>query len=343
MKSPLLLLIKILICSIFIPVLISIVSYKGIDITNQDKIEYSSSSKKSQVEVNYETVDKQSPVITIYNAKLGKYQDMDIEEYLYGVLAGEMPSDFEIEALKAQAVAARTFVMYKQNQGASKKHPKAIVCTDYSDCQEYKSYEELKSIKGEEWMKESYPKIKQAVDETKGHIVTYKEDPILTLYFSTSGGKTENSEEVFTSQYAYLQSVESPYDELYSPKYESTVEITNQKFVNAIKNSYSNINLDISKLSSQVKILKRSEGESVETIKIGNKEISGRSIRSIFGLNSSNFNIKFNKNSVVFEVKGYGHGVGMSQWGAQGMAKEDYKYYEILQHYYTDTDITDIY
>jgi len=343
MKSPLLLLIKILICSIFIPVLISIVSYKGIDITNQDKIEYSSSSKKSQVEVNYETVDKQSPVITIYNAKLGKYQDMDIEEYLYGVLAGEMPSDFEIEALKAQAVAARTFVMYKQNQGTSKKHPKAIVCTDYSDCQEYKSYEELKSIKGEEWMKESYPKIKQAVDETKGHIVTYKEDPILTLYFSTSGGKTENSEEVFTSQYAYLQSVESPYDELYTPKYESKVEITNQKFVNAIKNSYSNINLDISKLSSQVKILKRSEGESVETIKIGNKEISGRSIRSIFGLNSSNFNIKFNKNSVVFEVKGYGHGVGMSQWGAQGMAKEDYKYYEILQHYYTDTDITDIY
>ena len=96
--------------------------------------------------MNYETVDKQSPVITIYNAKLGKYQDMDIEEYLYGVLAGEMPSDFEIEALKAQAVAARTFVMYKQNQGASKKHPKAIVCTDYSDCQEYKSYEELKSI-----------------------------------------------------------------------------------------------------------------------------------------------------------------------------------------------------
>ena len=341
MKSPLVLLIKILICSIFIPVLISIISYKDIDTTNQENIEYSFNLNKSQV--NYETVDKQSPVITIYNTKLGKNQDMDIEEYLYGVLAGEMPSEFEIEALKAQAVAARTFVMYKQNQGVSKKHPKAIVCTDYSDCQEYKSYEELKSIKGEEWMKESYPKIQQAVDETKGHIVTYKEDPILTLYFSTSGGKTENSEEVFTAQYPYLQSVESPYDELYSPKYESTLDITNQEFVNYIKKRDSNINLYASKLSSQVKILKRSEGESVETIKIGNKEMSGRDIRSIFNLNSSNFDIKFNKESVIFEVKGYGHGVGMSQWGAQGMAKEDYKYYEILQHYYTDTEIIDIY
>ena len=341
MKSPLVLLIKILICSIFIPVLISIISYKDIDTTNQENIKYSFNLNKSQVD--YETIDKQSPIITIYNTKLGKNQDMDIEEYLYGVLAGEMPSDFDIEALKAQAVAARTFVMYKQNQGVSKKHPKAIVCTDYSDCQEYKSYEELKSIKGEEWMKESYPKIQQAVDETKGHIVTYKEDPILTLYFSTSGGKTENSEEVFTAQYPYLQSVESPYDELYSPKYESTLDITNQEFVNYIKKRYSNINLDASKLSSQVKILKRSEGQSVETIKIGNKEISGRDIRSIFNLNSSNFDIKFNKDSVVFEVKGYGHGVGMSQWGAQGMAKEDYKYYEILQHYYTDTEIIDIY
>ena len=202
MKSPLVLLIKILICSIFIPVLISIISYKDIDTTNQENIKYSFNLNKPQV--NYETIDEQSPIITIYNTKLGKNQDMDIEEYLYGVLAGEMPSEFEIEALKAQAVAARTFVMYKQNQGVSKKHPKAIVCTDYSDCQEYKSYEELKSIKGEEWMKESYPKIQQAVDETKGHIVTYKEDPILTLYFSTSGGKTENSEEVFTAQYPYL-------------------------------------------------------------------------------------------------------------------------------------------
>ena len=113
--------------------------------------------------------------------------------------------------------------------------------------------------------------------------------------------------------------------------------------MNYIKKRYSNINLDASKLSSQVKILKRSEGQSVETIKIGNKEMSGRDIRSIFNLNSSNFDIKFNKDSVVFEVKGYGHGVGMSQWGAQGMAKEDYKYYEILQHYYTDTEIIDIY
>jgi len=341
MKSPLLLLIKILIFSIFIPVLISITSYNGIDLINQYEVE--DTSKLKSLEINYETVDEESPVITIHNTKLGKNQDIDIEEYLYGVLAGEMPSDFDIEALKAQAVAARTFVMYKKNQGTSKKHPDAVVCTDYSDCQEYKSYEELKSIKGEEWMKESYPKIQQAVNETKGQIVTYEDEPILTLYFSTSGGKTENSEEVFSTQYPYLQSVDSPYDKLYSPKYTSTLTISNKDFINSIRKSYSNIKIDESKLSSQVKILKRSEGESVETIKIGNKEVSGRDIRNIFGLNSSNFDIKFDKENLTFEVKGYGHGVGMSQWGAQGMAKEDYKYYEILQHYYTGADITDTY
>ena len=132
MKSPLVLLIKILICSIFIPVLISIISYKDIDATNQENIEYSFNLNKSQV--NYETVDKQSPVITIYNTKLGKNQDMDIEEYLYGVLAGEMPSDFDIEALKAQAVAARTFVMYKQNQGVSTLCSRSHTLSDAQGC-----------------------------------------------------------------------------------------------------------------------------------------------------------------------------------------------------------------
>ncbi len=117
---------------------------------------------------------------------------MDIEEYLCGVVAGEMSTEFNIEALKAQAVAARTFVMYKEKQGNQSKHKDAVVCTDYRHCQEYKSYDELKKINGDEWMKNSYSKIEKAVKETKGNIITYDNEPILTLYFSTSSGKTEN-------------------------------------------------------------------------------------------------------------------------------------------------------
>ena len=113
--------------------------------------------------------------------------------------------------------------------------------------------------------------------------------------------------------------------------------------LNYLKKSYSDIQIDVSKLKSQVEILKRSEGGSVESIKIGNKEITGRDIRNIFGLNSANFEIKFGNEDLTFEVKGYGHGVGMSQWGAQGMAQEGYKYYEILEHYYTGTKIIDTY
>lgn len=344
MKSPLLVLVSIVATSIVVPIMISVTSYESIDA--QPKLQQSLSTKstnKTSKIINYETINKEAPNINVYNTKINKTQSMNIEEYLYGVLAGEMPSEFDIEALKAQAVAARTFVLYKDSQEKSSKHKDAVVCTDYTHCQEYKSYDELKQTKGDEWIKNSYPIIKQAIDETKGQIIVYDNKPILTLYFSTSSGKTENSEEVFSSNYPYLKSVDSPYDKNYSPKYESLLELANDEFVNILKKTYSDIQITQSNLKSQVNIVKRSEGGSVETIKLGNKEVTGRDIRSIFNLNSSNFDISFNNDALEFKVKGYGHGVGMSQWGAQGMAKDGYKYYEILQHYYTGTDIKDTY
>ena len=322
MNNPLGILAGIIVCSATLPIFLSVVSYDNIETNTSQKQEQLVETKSSQKYINYETIDKESPKINIYNHKTNKTEQMDIEEYLYGVLSGEMPSDFDIEALKAQAVAA--------------------VCTDYTHCQEYKSYEELKESKGEDWIKDSYPIIKQAVDETKGHIITYDGEPILPLYFSTSSGKTENSEEVFSTEYPYLRSVDSPYDK-YAPKYASTLKISNKDFVRKLKNTYSDINIIEDNLSSQIKILSRSDGGSVEKIKLGNKEVTGRDIRNILNLNSANFEIKFDTNSLDFVVKGYGHGVGMSQWGAQGMAEEGYKYYEILSHYYKDTIIKDLY
>ena len=342
MKNPLIVLASVVACSITIPILISIVSYDGIEATppNEKKVIVNETVNKV---INYETVDKESPTINVYNHKLGKTQKMDMEEYLCGVLAGEMSVKFNIEALKAQAVAARTFVMYKEKQGDSSKHKDAVVCTDYRHCQEYKSYDELKKKNGDEWMKNSYSKIQRAVKETKGQIITYDNEPILTLYFSTSSGKTENCEEVFSQSYPYLKSVDSPYDKNYSPKYVSTLKISNKDLVSTLKRSYSDIQISENNLSSQIKILDISDAGSVEKIKIGNKEIKGTDVRNILNLNSANFSIDFNDNYLDFIVKGYGHGVGMSQWGAEGMAEEGYKYYEILYHYYTGTQITDLY
>lgn len=348
MKSPLAVLATIIISAVSIPIVISVVSYQGIDIPgkihNEIRIKFSESiNGKDKKEVNYETVDKETPVIKVYNTKTNTVDNMNMEEYLYGVVAGEMPSDFELEALKAQAIAARTFVIYREEHPSSNKDKGAAVCTDYRHCQEYKSIEELKKVKGSEWIKTFYPKIKQAIDETKGQIIAYNDEPILTLYFSTSSGKTENSSEVFSANYPYLKSVDSPYDKTYSPRYASNVKISNKDFVKMLQSHYADIKISESDLKSQVKILKRSEGGAVEDIMLGNKQISGKDVRSIFKLNSANFEIKFKDNYLDFVVKGYGHGVGMSQWGAQGMAIDGYKYYEILEHYYTGTKIKDIY
>lgn len=344
MKNPLVVLGSVVLCCITIPIIISVVSYKNIEAIDKNNAsnDINIIKKPSKEVINYNTVDKESPVINIYNSETNQDMQMDIETYLYGVLSGEMPSDFDIEALKAQAVAARTYVMYKQESGNPAQHSNSVVCTDYRHCQEYKSYEALKKSEGDEWMNNSYSKIKQAVDETKGQIIVSDDKPILPLYFSTSSGKTENSEEVFSEKYTYLQSVDSPYDKL-SPKYVSTLKISNKDFVSAIRKSYSDIQIEESNLSSQIKVVETSTGGAVEKIKIGNKEITGRDVRAIFKLNSANFEISFEDDYMDFVVKGFGHGVGMSQWGAAGMADDGYLYYEILGHYYTGTTIKDLY
>lgn len=339
MKRSIISLMGIIVFGILISVLISVLFYgKNEELSNSKN----TNEESVQEEDTYEKVDYTSPSISVYNSSKDKIEEIDIETFLYGVLASEMSSDFEEEALKAQAVAARTYIIYKKENNMTQGHSGAYVCTNSSHCQAYASYDELKNKKGEEWIKESYPKIKKAVDDTKGHILTYEDKAILPLYFSTSSGMTENSEEVFASQYPYLKSVSSPYEEQ-SPKYYTEKKIKINEFVNLLKNNYKDISISESNIQNQVKILDRTSGGSVSIIKIGNKQLTGRNLRTIFGLNSANFDINFEENFVNFKVKGYGHGVGMSQWGAEGMASENYKYDEILYHYYTDTKIKDIY
>lgn len=341
MKKPIIFLIGTMTFCILLPVLISVLFYGKNEISSSESTK-NIMKKSEQDKDTYETVYSTSPTITVYNCSTNKTEKMDIETFLYGVVASEMSSDFSEEALKAQAVAARTYIIYKIENNITQGHNGADICTNSNHCQAYASYEELKNKKGDEWMNNSYPKIKQAVDDTKGHILTYDNKAILPLYFSTSSGKTENSEEVFSAQYPYLKSVSSPYEEQ-SPKYYTEKKINKNDFVNLLKKNYSSISISSENLNNTVKILDRTTAGSVNTIQVGNKKITGRNMRTIFGLNSSNFDLGFNGDTVIFKVKGYGHGVGMSQWGAEGMAQKNYKYDEILFHYYADTQIKDIY
>lgn len=293
-------------------------------------------------DTTYEKVDEEPPTINVYKVNKDKIEEMDIEEYLYGVLSSEMPSTFDEEALKAQAIAARTYVIYKMENNITSGHKNADICTNSAHCQAYTSYEDLKEIKGEDWINSDYVKVKKAVDDTKGQIITYEDKTILPLYFSTCSGKTENSEDVFSTQYPYLVSVDSPYDKS-SPKYSTTYSIKKSKFIKYIKNAYPKLSVSLNKLDEEVNVINRTEGGSVKTVQVGNIKISGTDLRKILNLNSSNFTINYNNDEINFNVKGYGHGVGMSQWGAEGMAKEGYKYYDILFHYFQGTDIKDMY
>lgn len=278
--------------------------------------------------------------INVYRHQSKTTEQINFEDYVKGVVAGEMPATFEPEALKAQAVAARTYSLSKvirSGDGGNPDHPSAPVCDD-THCQVYRSVEELSQIKSAEWMATGWPRIIEAVDSTRGELLYYQgalvEQP---LFHSASGGKTENSEDVFVSALPYLRSVDSPY-ETEAPHQGDQVSLSLSDFEKKIKKAYPKTS--IGKVSSStVKITNRSEGGRVATVQVGDLTLKGREIRDICGLRSANFSLSFQGGNIIFTSSGYGHGVGMSQWGANGMAQQGYTYQEILAHYYSGVEI----
>ncbi|QZY55532.1 stage II sporulation protein D [Crassaminicella profunda] len=288
-----------------------------------------------------EPIVESNQVVRVYIHETGEIKTLDLEEYIKGVVAGEMPAAFQMEALKAQAVAARSYAVSRINaygKDGHPSHPGAELC-DSVHCQVWLSKEKLRKLKAKNWMKDYWPKIEKAVDETKGMIMTYDNEPIKQpLFHSTSGGKTENSEDVFAAWVPYLRSVESPYEER-APHLEDEQKVLVSNFIKKIKNKYSDCNIEPSSISS-VKILERSEGGRVLKIQVGNKVLTGREIRELLGLRSANFKIVIEGENIKFITNGYGHGVGMSQWGANGMAERGHTFDEILKHYYIGVDIS---
>jgi stage II sporulation protein D len=282
---------------------------------------------------------RESQTVTLYRQQEGRVVTLDLEEYVAGVVAGEMPASFELEALKAQAVAARTYglsrIVRAGETGNPGDHPGAPLC-DSTHCQVYRSEEELMHLKGKNWMEDGWKKVRKASESTAGEVMYYQgtlvEQP---LFHSASGGKTENSEDVFVSALPYLRSVDSRF-EGDAPYQNENISVSFATFEKKIKEKYGAGNIT----PDTIKILSRSDGGRVKEIQVGDKVLSGRDIRELFGLRSANFTLAFNgKEDIVFTTRGYGHGVGMSQWGANGMAKAGYSYVEILQHYYLGVSI----
>ena len=267
-------------------------------------------------------------VIRVKDVSKNVVISVPFEDYIKGVLAGEMPANFELEALKAQAVAARSYALVRISQNQSKEYD--VVNT--TDNQVYLTDEVLK----EKWKNEyvsKINKIKKAVNDTKGEYLSYDGKVVEALFFSTSTGKTENSEEVFSSKVPYLRSVSSKWDEK-SPVYMDTSIFTLSDFYQKLNLKY-NEKLDY-------KILETTSTGRIKKIIINGQEFNGRDFASKLKLRSNYFSIIQNGNNITINTKGYGHGVGMSQYGALGMAKEGYKYDQILKYYYQNVEIKKI-
>ena len=260
--------------------------------------------------------------------------EMSFSDYLQGVLRAEMPASFQEDALRAQAVAARTYTYYKMQNGGNHGDT-ADICTDHTCCQAFLG----KDRAAENWGKnaERYEaKIENAVSATDGQVMLYGGAPILAVFHSSSAGETWNSGEVWAQDLPYLQSVSSPEGEGV-PNYYSTVELTEAEFRE--KFLAARPEADLSGPASGWIRDPVMDGVHVESVTIGGVSVSGPSVRSIFGLRSASFTAEAGDGKITFYVTGYGHGVGLSQYGANAMAEAGSTWREILEHYYTGVTI----
>lgn len=249
-----------------------------------------------------------------------KINNIELEEYIIGVVAGEMPALFELEALKAQAIASRTYVINHLKRNPS-------ITNTISD-QVYITKDQMK----EKWQDKYdiyYDKISNAISSTKDLIITYQQEPIKAYYYAMSNGYTESSLNVFNEHNDYLQSIPSPFDQ----DNEKTITISKEEFCK-------NLNITCNEIT--ITDIIKDNSNRINKITINNKTFSGIEIRKLLSLRSTDFSIKEQPNYIEITTKGYGHGVGMSQYGANKMASLGYTYEEILKYYYQNIEITSI-
>lgn len=318
---------------IFMPVLI----IRGMTV-NQDNSVVENTSNATEESKN--VIFQGSDIVKVFISGEDRIEEVKIDEYLYGVISSEMSPTFEDEALKSQAIAARTFALNKK----SNKCPNAKgadICNTVH-CQVYTAKDQV-IAKWSDDKKETYSnKIKNAVDSTSGLAITYNGEIIkYPQFFSTSSGKTENCKDVFSSDVPYLVSVESKGEEI-SNNFKTSTAIPISEFVKKVNEKFSEAKITESGIENQVNVLERSEAGGAKSVKLGGATVKGTELRMLLGLKSTNFTYKFENGDIIFDCNGYGHGVGMSQWGANVMAKSGSDYKEILKHYYTGITISTV-
>lgn len=266
----------------------------------------------------------------------GQVTEMTMADYLWSVVAAEMPASFELEALKAQVVTARTYTTWKMGAGET-NHPDADVCADINCCQAFLSQEKAAANWGAS-AGEYVEKIRSAVADTDGQIMTYNGQPIQAVFFSSADGRTEDAVAVWGNAVPYLVGVDSPEGEDV-PNYHTEVTLTAEKFRETFLQRYPGADLTGTPDTwFQNKTLTASG--RVAAMDVGGITVKGTELRSLFGLRSTSFTVEADETSVTFQVTGYGHGVGMSQYGANTLAKQGKTYEEILTWYYTGIEIS---
>ncbi|MGM9926161.1 MAG: stage II sporulation protein D [Bacillus sp. (in: firmicutes)] len=283
-----------------------------------------------QRKMDINKLDESDVEVAVLRSASNQVSKLPLEKYLVGVVAAEMPDSFEIEALKAQALTARTYIINKMMENPNPAELKGADVTDTVEYQVYKSDEELRVKWGADYTK-NYEKIAQAVLSTEGEIITYGGKPITASFFSTSNGFTENSEAYWDNASPYLKSVESPWDKK-SPKFYDRKTIPVAQFENLL-----GVNIGDQK---QIETKREyTPGKRVASVTVGGKKFSGKQIREALKLKSADFSWERKGDSVIINTKGYGHGIGMSQYGANGMAQEGKTYRQIVEHYYSGIEI----
>ena len=279
-------------------------------------------------------LDEQT-MLTVWDGT--EVQEMTVAAYLPGVVRGEMPATFELEALKAQAVTARTYLYYKVTTGSKPGHPDAAVCMSPDCCAAYTAADKA----AEKWgskAEEYEAKIQRAVQETDGQVMFYDGQPILAAFHSSSDGVTAASGDVWVKYLPYLVSVESPENGDTVPNYYSVKTLSAEEFQKTFAATHSEAAFGDDPAAWVIDAVRNGSGR-VENVTIGGVTVEGTEVRSIFALRSASFTVECTQEEVTFRVTGYGHGVGMSQYGANTLAGEGKTWQEILHWYYTDVTI----
>ncbi|MBQ9977886.1 MAG: stage II sporulation protein D [Clostridia bacterium] len=268
--------------------------------------------------------------IKVYMSESKEVKVFNMEDYIFGVVAAEMPALYSDEALKAQAVAAYTYAIYKSKQNALENYD---ITDNFQTDQAFVTVEKAREKWGAD--ADTYEeKIRKAIKSVWGKKITYNSSPILSVYHAISSGKTENALDVWGGSYDYLVSVDSVGDML-SPNYLTTAQFS----IDDLKTKLSSVLEFSGEAKDYFGETVRTESGSVKTVNICGKQVEGSVIRAALDLRSANFDVAFSTDKFVFTVRGYGHGIGMSQYGAHYMAMQGKTYEEILKHYYQGCEI----